>query len=285
MNYLTRRKWLSNMLTLVACGFTGRLVASGGKEPLVPNERGGYWFLPGLPFLSFAVRAAEGFEIVRATYRTMQPFAQGMADIEAHLKAAGRPIDALCGLELRSADPGSGVGLGFGAFNRVFQERIAESGLLVDGASPLIRVNVSAPNVSEHSIHAFTYTVPLDATRRPAPPTFMTCAFPEAINIKTKPELVAKGDTSLAGLRTKMEVVIAAVDDAMASLETRWADVTGVQLYSVYDVQPLYDEFLAPRMGDVARHGIDWYFARPPIVGNDLEIAVRGIRVEELIEA
>jgi hypothetical protein len=281
---LTRRMWLSKMLAVAAYSLAGRLIASSKNDELVLHERGGYWFLPGLSILSFAVRAADGYEVVRATFRSLRPFAQGMADIEAYLRAAGRPLQALCGVEIRSADPGSGVGLDFNAFNRVFLERLAKAGLLVNGASPLTRVNVSAPNVSEQSIYAFTYTVPLADARKATPPTFMTCAFPEVINIKTKPEMVAKGDTSLTGLRMKMKVVLDAVDDSLQKLELRWADVTGVQLYSVYDVQPLYGVFLAPRLGEVARRGIEWHFARPPVIGNDLEIAVRGIRKEELIE-
>jgi len=282
---LTRRMWISRTFAFAVCGLAGRLMASEKKGDLILNERGGYWFQPGLSFLSFAARAADGYEIVRATFRSLRPFARGMDDIEAYLRAAGRPIQALCGLEIRSADTSAGVGMPFMAFNGLYRQRLTAAGLMVDGASPITRVCVSAPNVSEHSIYAFTYTVPLAETRPTAPATFMTCAFPDVINITTsKPQMVAKGDTSLTGLRKKMAAVLGAVDDSLQKLETRWANVTGVQLYSVYDVQPLYEEFLGPRLGEVARRGIEWYVAKPPALGNDLEIAVRGTRLEVLIE-
>src|SRR5678816_3052948 len=74
-------------------------------QELVVNERGGYRFLPGVPFLSFGVVAADGFEIVRTTFRQPRPFADGMEDIARLLDRSGRPLDALCGLELRSARP------------------------------------------------------------------------------------------------------------------------------------------------------------------------------------
>lgn len=281
----TRRMWISRMVAFAVFGVAGRLLASERKGDLVLNERGGYWFQPGIPFLSFAVRAADGCEIVRASFRSLRPFAQGMDAIEAYLRAAGRPIQALCGLEIRSADTSAGVGMPFNAFNKLYRQRLTAAGLMVDGVSPITRVNVSAPGVTVHSIHAFTYTVPLAEARKSVPPTFMTCAFPDAININTKKqEWAAKGDTSPSGLRKKMEVVIGAVDDSLRKLEARWADVTGVQLYSVYDFEPLYDEFLKPRLGAVARRGIEWYSAKPPAIGNDLEIAVRGTRLEMLIE-
>jgi hypothetical protein len=46
------------------------------------NTRGGYHFLPAVSFLSFAARAADGFEIVRATFPRLRPFSEGVADID-----------------------------------------------------------------------------------------------------------------------------------------------------------------------------------------------------------
>src|SRR6478752_6110443 len=89
----------------VVPGVSGRRESRIAIQELVVNEQGGYRFLPGVPFLSFGIVAADGFEIVRTTFRQPRPFAAGMADIERLLEGSGRSLHALCGLELRSARP------------------------------------------------------------------------------------------------------------------------------------------------------------------------------------
>src|SRR4029434_1714566 len=105
---LSRRDWLSQSsaaLAGVALGVSGHRESHITGEELVLNERGGYRFLPGVPFLSFGVVAADGFEIVRTTFRQPRPFANGVEGTAGLLARSGRPLDALCGLELRSARP------------------------------------------------------------------------------------------------------------------------------------------------------------------------------------
>src|SRR5689334_293130 len=94
---LSRRDWLarsSALLALAALGASRRGAAAVLPEALVPNPRGGYRFLPGVPFLSFGALAADGYEIVRTTFRQPRPFPAGMADVERLLRAVGRPMHA-----------------------------------------------------------------------------------------------------------------------------------------------------------------------------------------------
>jgi hypothetical protein len=86
---------------IATLGIGSRSLRAQDRENLILHGKGGYWFLPGLPFLSFAVRAADGYEIVRATFQRLRPLSAGLADIKRLLHASGRPLDALCGLELR----------------------------------------------------------------------------------------------------------------------------------------------------------------------------------------
>ena len=100
------------------------------------------------------------------------------------------------------------------------------------------------------------------------------------------PDFVAAKDTTPAGLptpaalRLKAEFILTAIDEAMRTLGVRWGDVTGVQLYTLHDVQPLLAELILPRLGVAARMGIEWHYAGLP--GVQLEIGIRGTRMESV---
>lgn len=279
-------------------------VVSGPRESritvqeLVVNERGGYRFLPGVPFLSFGVVAADGFEIVRTTFRQPRPFAAGMADIERALKASGLPLHALCGLELRSARPLSRQE--FGEFNQAYIRHLKAAGLVIGDDIPVTRTNVAfsaserltdgmsgAPDVT---IHAWSHSRPATRGVRATAPTFVLAGIPEIRNLRAaglgreRPDIVAVGDTTsdgfptLAALRQKTEFILTALDQTMRTLGVEWADVTGVQLYTVHNAHPLLADLILPRLGVAARLGVEWHHAGPP--GVHVEIGVRGMRQE-----
>jgi len=267
-------------------------------QELVVNERGGYRFLPGVPFLSFGVVAADGFEIVRTTFRQPRPFAAGMADIERVLKASGLPVHALCGLELRSARPLSRQE--FGEFNQAYIRHLKAAGLVIGDDIPVTRTNVAfsaserltdgmsgAPDVT---IHAWSHSRPATRGVRATAPTFVLAGIPEIRNLRAaglgreRPDIVAMGDTTsdgfptLAALRQKTEFILTALDQTMRTLGVEWADVTGVQLYTVHNAHPLLADLILPRLGVAARLGVEWHHAGPP--GVHVEIGVRGMRQE-----
>ncbi len=277
---LSRRDVLTVALAFGASTLGRPLRAQGAiGDVLTLNERGGYQFLAAVPFLSFAARAVDGFEIVRAVFPRLRPFSEGVADIKSLLEASGRPVQALCAIELRSATQVSGAE--FGSFNRTYLERMAQAGLLVNDRVPMARTNVAAAGVREHSIHAFSYTVPMARDRQAPSETFVLSAVPEVRDITVQPfEFVAAGDTSATGLRQKLEFVLGRLDSTMQKLGVQWARATGVQLYTVHDVQPLLADVILPRIGDAGRRGIEWHHASPPVVGNELELDVRGTRME-----
>ena len=82
---------------------------------LVENKRGNYSFLKGIAPYSGGVVAEPGFEIVHVRLPRYTPLASGFDAVEAHLKKAGRPLQAMCGMELRSPKPFSFTG--FHQFN------------------------------------------------------------------------------------------------------------------------------------------------------------------------
>src|SRR6476646_9448933 len=102
---LSRREWLARscaLLSVSALSVSRIGLGNTAAEELVAHRRGGYRFLPGVPFLSLGAIAADGFEIVRTTLGQPQPLNDGLEEIERRLDKARRPIQALCGVELRS---------------------------------------------------------------------------------------------------------------------------------------------------------------------------------------
>ena len=82
---------------------------------LVENKRGNYFFLKGIAPYSAGVVAGTGFEVVHVRFARYIPLRSGFDAVEAHLKRAGRPRQAMCGMELRSPKPFSFAG--FNQFN------------------------------------------------------------------------------------------------------------------------------------------------------------------------
>jgi len=82
---------------------------------LVENKRGNYSFLKGIAPYSAGVVAEAGFEVVHVRLPRYIPLRAGFDAVESHLKRAGRPLQAMCGMELRSPKPFSFTG--FNQFN------------------------------------------------------------------------------------------------------------------------------------------------------------------------
>ena len=282
----------------VAPGVSRRRESRIAVQELVVNEPGGYRFLPGVPFLSFGAVAADGFEIVRTTFRQPRPFAAGLADIQRLLEGSGLSFHALCGLELRSARPLSGKE--FDEFNQEYTGRLKAAGLLVGDDVPVARTNVAfsasgtrakgnsgAPEVT---IHGWSHSRPTARGVRPAAPTFVLAGVPEIRNLRAAglgrepADIVAIGETTADGfptsaaLRQKTEYILTSLAQTMRTLGVEWADVTGVQFYTVHDVHPLLADLILPRLGVAARLGVEWHHAWPP--GVQMEIGVRGVREE-----
>jgi hypothetical protein len=143
------------------------------------------------------------------------------------------------------------------------------------------RSNV-CPDISppfEPSFHAFVFTVP-DAE---APPSFAVAGSGEAAEGKSnyRDHIVARGDVSPAGLRTKARWVLAEMERRMALLGADWRGTTGVQVYCVHDIHPFLADELVAR--GAARHGITWQHCRPPVVELEYEMDCRGIHRERVL--
>ena len=289
--HLSRRDCLTRAVTASLLAVTsagtlrGRPLAGrpARSDKLVQNERGGYSFLPGVEFFSWGAVAHTGFEVVRAVFRRPRPFADGFRDVAAHLKAAGRPVHALCGVELRQGRQSTFPE--FHAFNGRYVERMREAGLLVGDRMPIARTKVAvAGGPAEPAIHAFCYTVTAPRGTAGATPTFVLTGVPDVRNLGPKAEVVAKDDTTPAGLRKKTTFVLESLEAVLTALGAQWGDATGVQLYTVQDLHSLLAELLLPKLGEAARDGIQWHHAQLPVPGGEVEMDARSTRTEVRVD-
>jgi hypothetical protein len=244
-------------------------------------QPGGYRFIEHAFQYSGGVAAEAGFVIERARLARMPLLTEGFDIVEAHLKSRGRPPAAFCACELRS--PAQFTDAGFVAFNRHYVQRLEAWGIFHDDVNPVARSNV-CPEINPPatpSFYAFCYTVPAESgdTRT----DFVAAGSGEATGVSGPyaDRIIRHGDTSPEGLREKARFVLGAMEQRMAALGHAWPDVTATQLYTVFDIYPaLADEFV--RRGAMAA-GLTWHYARPPVLGLDLEVDVRSVSHEILI--
>jgi hypothetical protein len=94
---------------------------------------------------------------------------------------------------------------------------------------------------------------------------------------------VREGETSEEAMREKAACVMECMAERLQGLGVSWADATTVDVYTVQDLFPFLRSHLLAPAPDAARHGLRWYFARPPILDIEFEMDVRGVREERVL--
>ena len=246
--------------------------------PLTDHPLGDYRFLPGIAPYSCGVVSAPGFEVVHVTLHGPVPFLQGFEVIERHLASGGRAKAALCGIELRSPCPFSFGG--FAEFNAGYARILEGWGLFVEGVNPVARTNV-APEVEppgEPVLYGFSYSRPCDPS---LPPTFVVAGAGELPEGVLEAEgIVRAGDTSPEGIAAKATFVMDLMERRLRGLGGDWPAVTTIDIYTIQTIERLLPQVILGRAGPAATHGIRWFYSRPPIVGIEYEMDLRGVRTE-----
>jgi len=247
---------------------------------LVENKRGNYYFLKGIALYSAGVTAEAGFEIVHVRLSQYVPLRAGFHTVEAQLRKAGRPLQAICGMELRSPKPFSFTG--FHEFNAGYVDVLKQWDLLVAGMNPIARTNV-APAVNppaEPTLYGFSYTVRSSAKRK----TFVVAGAGELPEGSLDPhDVVRPGESSPAAIQEKMRFVIGLMEGRLKGLSVSWNDVTVSEIYSVHDIHPFLETELLERQEEGGAHGLTWHYSQPPIESIEYEMDLRGCATELVI--
>lgn len=247
---------------------------------LVENKPGNYSFLKGIAPYSAGVVAEPGFEVVHVRLSRYLPLRAGFDAVEAHLKTAGRPLQAMCGMELRSPKPFSFAG--FNQFNAGYVDVLKKWDILLEGLNPVARTNI-APEVNppaEPSLYGFSYTVPSKAARK----TFVVAGAGELPEGSLDPhDVVRRGESSAAAIRQKAVFVIRLMEGRLKGLTVGWNDVTVSEIYTVHDIRPFLEQELLQRMERGAAQGLTWHYSRPPIESIEYEMDLRGCLTEYVL--
>jgi hypothetical protein len=247
-------------------------------------QAGGYRYIKAVFQYSGGVAAQPGYAIERARFVRPLPLADAFAAVEAHLRSCGRPSTAFAACELRSPAPFTDQG--FYDFNKAYVTTLERWGIYKGGdnpVNPVARTNVcpmyDKPAVP--SMYAFSYTVP--ATSSAARGSFIIAGGGEAKeNGGTYRERIVRlEDTSPEGLREKVAFVVAEMERRLGSLGFSWQDAVTTQAYTVQNIGHLVGDTLAAR--GACAGGLVWYYARPPIIGLEYEMDVRGAACELII--
>jgi hypothetical protein len=247
---------------------------------LIDNPKGGFRFVKGIgPFSSGAI-ANDGFEIVHAQAFPLLKLDDGYGVIEKYMREAGRPMNAICGMELRIPKPLTPAG--FNEFNQGYLKHLAGWDVQIDGNNPIARTNVAiaiAP-VAEPALFGFYYTVPSSTRTK----TFVLAGAGEVKSMSAgKLEIVAGTDVSASGLIQKTQFVLDRLGEHLAEMKLTWADATAVNLYTVHDAYLVFASTILPAIGLAAQRGITWHYTRPPIDAMQLEIDAHATLREVLI--
>jgi hypothetical protein len=66
------------------------------------------------------------------------------------------------------------------------------------------------------------------------------------------------------------------MESRLHSLGADWSSVTTVDVYAVHAMEKVLPNVILRRIGSAGVLGIRWVFSRPPIIGIEFEMDVRG---------
>lgn len=249
-------------------------------------EAGGYRYIKAVFQYSSGVAAESGYEIERARFAQPRPLLSAYDAVDAHLKSLGRPSTAFAACELRSPEPFTEQG--FYDFNKIYVTTLERWGIYKGGdqpVNPVARTNVCPMynKPAEPVMYAFSYTVPARHSSGASRGTFIIAGGGDRrVSGKTPSESIVRfGDTSPEGLHEKVSFVVAEMERRLALLGFSWKDAVTTQVYTVQNIGHLVGEVMAAR--GACEGGLVWTYARPPVIGLEYEMDVRGAAREIVI--
>ncbi|MGY8823405.1 MAG: 2-amino-5-chloromuconate deaminase CnbZ [Candidatus Latescibacterota bacterium] len=242
---------------------------------LLAHPDGNYHFLRGIDPYSCGVIADPGYEIVHATLAESLPWQQGFKRVEAYLNQLQLNPNALCGMELRSPKPFTMQG--FVDFNKSYCSVLKEWGLYIDDLNPVARTNIAPMQnpPSEPQLHAFSYVIANSEIQRK---TLVVAGAGELTEgILETGRIINCGNTSPESMLEKATYVMQVMEERLLGLGGSWDLVDAIDIYTIYPLVDLLQQAILPKLGPANRHGVHWYYSRPPIMDIDFEMDLHGV--------
>ncbi len=248
----------------------------------IEHLKGGYAYVPALPFASAGVVALPGMSLARAVFAEPRPLRAGFAAVERHLESVHRPLAALCGFEFRMPQVLSPEG--FLAFNARYLTQLKAWDLVKDAPPTLSRTNVVplGTALSEDAVYAFSYTI----EEREVSKAFVVSGAPELIpgDSSSGFSILRRGETSEEALRDKTRCVVSNVRRIVDALGASWNAACSVHLYSRWPLERELRRAIGAELGSVTpAHGIICHDTNPPVFELELEVDVRRYRRELML--
>jgi hypothetical protein len=248
---------------------------------LVASPKGNYSFIRGIAPYSGGAVADDGFQIVHARFLQPLPLAAGFDRVRQHITAAGRPLQSLCGMELRSPRPFTFQG--FIDFNSGYIKVLQDWGVITNGVNPVARTNI-APEIgapSTPSLYGFSYTAKTATTRK----TFVVAGGGELPEGSLDPHaVVRRGETSADAVREKVRFVMGLMSGRVKELKVHWDFATTVNVYTVHPICAVVAEDIVRPIAKSSMHGVTWHYSRPPIESIEYEMDLRGTAQELILD-
>ncbi|PLP96802.1 hypothetical protein CYJ10_30870 [Cupriavidus pauculus] len=240
---------------------------------MLDNKVGGYRVLPGGIAYCTGIVPHDGFEVVRVQLQNWLPLADAYVFIENYLRGIGRPVQSFCGIEMRV--PAQLTPADWSSFNTPYLEQLKRWGLLYGDLSAVCRSNIAlALNAPEHpSMCAFSFTAPTSARQG-------GFCLSGTADIMRDGTVVEEGDTSPAAMAKRAKFTIDTIGTSLTQAGLTWTDVNQLAIFHVAEIPKLLSPELLGGLGNALRNGVLEYYARPPIVGGEVELEARGARRE-----
>ena len=92
--------------------------------------------------------------------------------------------------------------------------------------------------------------------------------------------IIRKGESGPDAMRDKADHVMGIMEERLLGLGAGWDLVTTVDVYTVHLLEGLLEDTAVRQIGPATRHGMVWIRSRPPVVGLEFEMDMRGVRTE-----
>lgn len=245
------------------------------------HRTGAYRYLPAIAPYSSGVAAAAGYEIIGLRFADPPPVAEGFARLDRECQKRGLEPGAVVAIELRS--PAPFAFRAFDEFNVEYRALLAARGLLEGDVNPIARTNV-APVCEPPRQPVLFAAFLLRKADGPGGTDFVIAGGGELDGALDPAAIVARGDTSAAGLRRKAAYVIAEMRKRLEGLGKDARAPTLVNVYTAHDI-PALAELLLLELPAVRQCGFVTWPTRPPLIELEFEMDLRRVSGWQVLAA